>query len=247
MSGAASLADLGMRVAQQTGVSKVTIDKDAEGVALRGHINPDTPLTKKKAGQKKRGDHVFAHALTKLPAELRDVAMEIDLIGSKSRVNSAISLIGSNVSHAAFEMTVDKPPVAGTEGDPQSQAFGTALKGFRPSFKKFLNDLGMLDLAVATGASPAEKAAAARAATTALDMLRSQWTSLLDTAHDQECSPLLDKSGKALELQGLHILDDLKAKFPQALAAAVTADSSASSSSGHQPPDPTTKDPKAGS
>jgi hypothetical protein len=46
LASATSLEQLGQLAAQQTGVSKVTLDKTKGGVALRGHINPDTPLTK---------------------------------------------------------------------------------------------------------------------------------------------------------------------------------------------------------
>ena len=43
------------------------------------------------SGGKKRGDHVFAHGLTKLPAELRNVAATKELIGSKAGLEAAIS------------------------------------------------------------------------------------------------------------------------------------------------------------
>jgi hypothetical protein len=45
LAAATSLEQLGQIVAQQTGVSKVTLDKNRDGIALRGHINPDAILT----------------------------------------------------------------------------------------------------------------------------------------------------------------------------------------------------------
>ena len=234
MTGATSLAELGMRVAQHTGVSKVTIDNDDQGVALRGHINPETPLTK-KSESKKRGDHVFANGLVKLPGELRDLATAVELIGSKQRVDSAILLISGKVSNAAFELTVDKKDASEKEGDPQSQAFGSALQAIRPTFKQLFEDLAMLDLAVATGATPAETATTAGTARAALAALGPQWTQLIDTVHDPGCSTLLDSAGKKLEQQGLAILSDLKTSLPQALGAAVSSAGTSSTSTSGSP------------
>jgi hypothetical protein len=214
------LTEVAADLARQTGVSRVTVEKDEDGVALHGHINPNTPLTKKLAF-KKRGDHVFAHALTKLPAELRGYVTQAELIASASKIDGAISHISSSVSHNAFTLTVNKPPIADNEGDPQSQAFGNALRLFRPGFESFLSKLALVDLAIAIGSSPVDEVGAA---TDALAALGAEWATLLNTAHDTECSALLDGAGRALEQQGVKILDDLKSSFPRSLAT-IIADS----------------------
>ena len=161
-------------------------------------------------------------------------------------MDSAISLISGKVSNAAFELTVDKKDASGQEGDPQSQAFGSALQAIRPTFKRFFEDLAMLDLAVATGATPAETAAAAGAARAALTALGPQWTQLIDTVHDPACSALLDSAGKKLEQQGLAILSELKTSVPRALDTAVSAGAiSTSPPHGASPPGSGFADPKA--
>lgn len=105
----------------------------------------------------------------------------------------------------------------------------------------------MLDLAIATGATPAETATAASAARAALTALGPQWTQLIETVHDPACSALLDSAGKRLEQQGLAILSDLKTSFPQALGAAVSAADASSTSTPHStnPPGAGSADPKA--
>lgn len=195
----------------------------------------------------RRGDHVFANGLVKLPGELRDLATAVELIGSKQAVNSAISLIRGKVSNAAFELTVDKKDASGKEGDPQSQAFGNALQAIRPNFRRFFEDVAMLDLALATGATSAETAAAVTTARAALTALGPQWTQLIDAVHDPGCSAFLDSADKKLEQQGLAILSDLKTSFPQALGAAVSTASASSTPPprGTNPPGTGSADPKA--
>jgi hypothetical protein len=204
--------------------NEYTEGKDEHGDAAllySWEIRPNASKNRIAAsGGKKRGDHVFAHGLTKLPAELHRIASTKELIGSKARLEAAISSISSSVSHSAFELVVQKPEVAGKEGDTQSQAFGGALSGFRAVFETFLDKLELLDLAVALETSPVDEVVAAQAAQAALV---SQWASLIDTVHDRDCTPHLDNKGKGLERQGVTTLRTLKTSFPQALSAVVAA------------------------
>jgi len=117
-------------------------------------------------------------------------------------------------------------------GDPQSQAFGGALKGFRGVFEAFLDKLELVDLAVATESSPAEEVAAANAA---LAAVRTRWASLIDTVHDRDCTPHLDNKGKELERQGVAVLTTLKVSFPQALSAILIAAGDKSQASTAEP------------
>jgi hypothetical protein len=204
--------------------NEFTEGKDERGDAAllySWEIRPNASKNKIAAsGGKKRGDHVFAHGLTKLPAELHRVAAAKELHGSKAGLEAAISSISSSVSHAEFELVVHKPEVAGKEGDAQSQAFGGALNGFRGVFETFLGKLELVDLAVAMESSPVDEVVAASAA---LATVQSQWASLIETVHDRECTAHLDSKGKTLERQGVTILTTLKTSFPQALTALVAA------------------------
>lgn len=236
---------------------RFTIDEDefTEGTDEHGdvallyswEIRPN--VTKKKlaaSGFKKRGDHVFAHGLTKLPGKLRPSVAAAELITSRPGVLAALLSVESDVSHPAFELTIHKPEVAGKEGDAQSQEFGRAFSVFCGGFPFFLKELSYVDLALATDANPTEEVAAAH---TALGTLRPQWVAMLDAAYDSECKPHLDSKQKALEQTGLAILASLRVSFPQSLAALLsvastkkeepgTAEEAVESKSSARAPDP---------
>lgn len=210
---------------------RFTIDEDefTEGTDEHGdvallyswEIRPNTSKKKLAAsGFKKRGDHVFAHGLTKLPGKLRPSVAAAELITSRPGVLAALSSVESDVSHPAFELTIHKPEAAGKEGDAQSQEFGQAFGVFCGGFPFFLEELSYVDLALATDANPTEEVTAAH---TALATLRPQWVAMLDAAHDRECTPHLDSKDKALEKAGLAILAALRISFPQSLAALLSA------------------------
>ena len=203
--------------------NEFTTSKDSSGdheLLYSWEIRPNTSKKKLAAsGFKKRGDHVFAHALSKLPGELRSVAGTFDLYHSKPRLLAAIDTLANNIRHNAFEITVHKPEASGNEGDAQSRTFGAALKTFRSSFAQFLSALDLFDIAVATQDDEVDMAKAE--ATAALTSVKTLWSSLLDSAHDTECTPHLSGQEKTLEKQGLTILSGLKISFPAELSAAL--------------------------
>jgi hypothetical protein len=97
LAGAASLADLGQRLAEQTGVSKVTLDEEEGGVALRGHINPTAILTKAVSSLDDnaalalyRGLHF---GLDWDPVKY-DEELEKDLIGKPQFADAAYDILG---------------------------------------------------------------------------------------------------------------------------------------------------------
>ncbi len=118
-------------------------EKDSQGemaLLYSWSIRPNTSKKKLAAkGFKKRGDHVFNHAFSKLPGKLNQAISASIVEKSKPGLRYAMSTL--SFSSNAFALTVQKNAAAQKEGDANSQQYGRAQQDFLEVFENFVTAL----------------------------------------------------------------------------------------------------------
>jgi RHS repeat-associated protein len=134
---------------------------------------------------KKQGDHVFAKGARKLPQEMREASDSAELPQNvKDRIGQAANEVDDALSEPALSEKVDKGP-GPAGGDPQSTAFGDALKAQRAANKEFL------DAAENAASAPeAQQAEAQEQLQQAGNKLKAANQNVLNNVEDTEASPL---------------------------------------------------------
>ena len=166
--------------ADEPGKKRPSKEKAAKPKAGKGKETGDSG--------KKRGDHLFANGLKKLPDEIRENASRLSKRVAE-RVSKASDELKQLFEDPAFSKTVHKKGLTPPEGDAQSQSFGRAIEDFRNKQENFLN--ATEDVASAPKADlPKAREGLKRAG----EELNESWRSLLDQAEDTEATQLTDKN-----------------------------------------------------
>lgn len=185
------------------------------------------PNSKKKlaaSGFKKRGDHVFAHGLTKLSRKMLAVVDDPEGLammgegGGFGQLRAFASSLSTPFNNAAFSLTVQKSAAAPDDGDMQSKQFGQAQVTFLAEFRKVVAAVEDAETADA-----AHKAAAVARVRSAGAALGGKFNAMLAHAHDPETSAHLKGKEKQLETRGKGIIEQAKGDFAAQFAAVVKA------------------------
>jgi len=172
-----------------------------------------------RAGEHKRGDHVFNNGLAKAIGEMSSIAAGSASSAAK-KLATSLNDMKSAVSTDAFHITVDKggKGASAGDGDANSQAFGKAKAAALAAFNGFIGAIEAAESAPPTDADKEHKALTAAAATA-----EAKFGEMVANSFDSAAvAKVTSKSDKALIDGARKILDGLPGTFNGAMTAATT-------------------------